>query len=213
MDKAILFDFDGTLADTLEFYIKAYDYALRKFSVSWSDKEIVKNCFGATEKAICQKLGVPGKTNEFQENYFFVIRSLFVDAKLFDDAIPLLDCSRRKGYKLGIITFAHKWYIDMMLRQFNLNHYFQSVISADDVTKSKPDPEAVFISCKNLGVKPSDSYVVGDSKSDILMGKAAKSKTILVRPEKYNYFIDSQEILTSKPDFTVNNLADIRSVI
>lgn len=213
MDKALLFDFDGTLADTLEFYIKAYGYALKKLGVIWDNKEIVENCFGKTESDICGKLGKPDEVDNFQRNYFLAVKKLFAKAKLFGDTMPVLEFARKSGYKLGIITFGYRWYIDMMLKQFNLDNYFDKVISSNDVTKIKPDPEAVLKICKQLNVEPNQTYVIGDSKSDILMGKAAGSKTILVTPEKYNYFTNVKEILTAKPDFVIKNLEDIKGII
>ena len=67
MIKAILFDFDGTLANTLPYYVKAYDQALQKLGFKWDERIIVQNCFGKKELDICKSLGMPEKTEEFTQ--------------------------------------------------------------------------------------------------------------------------------------------------
>ena len=56
MIKSILFDFDGTLVNTLLLYLEAYNKALKKSGINFSDKKIVNNCFGKKEEEICQNL-------------------------------------------------------------------------------------------------------------------------------------------------------------
>lgn len=55
MIKAILFDFDGTLANSLPYYVKAYDRALQKFGFKWSKKQIGQNCFNKKEDVLCEE--------------------------------------------------------------------------------------------------------------------------------------------------------------
>ena len=120
MIKAILFDFDGTLANTLPFYVKACDQALQKLGFKWDERKIVQNCFGKNENVICEALGLPKKTQEFTDTYFSAVKKLFKQAPLFEDAIDILDLIKSKEIKIVIITFAYRWYIDQMLKQFKL---------------------------------------------------------------------------------------------
>jgi HAD superfamily hydrolase (TIGR01549 family) len=213
MYSAILFDFDGTLADTLDLYIKAYDIALKKFGFVFDSNEIVKKCFGKTEQDVCNDLGILNKTQEFRDSYYEAIDKLFKNAELFEPTQSIVKYCHDKGLKVGIITFGSRWYIDKMLEQFNIRSSFDIVISQSDVIKAKPDPEAVFVVCKRLNTDPVKTIVVGDSRSDILMGKAAGSKTVLVLYEKYKYFSDINSLTSSDPDFTIKSLDDLKRII
>src|SRR4030042_6197916 len=213
MIKAVLFDFDGTLADTLGLYLQAYDRALNKFGVAWNEKQIAADCFGHSEELICQNLGVPEKAQEFKDNYFGAIADLFGNAQLFPESLPLLDFCQKKGLVLAVITFATDFYIEKMLKQLNLEKYFPVVISRNDVVRAKPDPEAVLLACKKLGINPEETVVIGDSPSDIVMGQAAGTKTILFAPPKYGSFYDLEKIKKSNPDRIVENLGEIEKVI
>jgi len=106
MIKVVLFDFDGTLANSLPYYVKAYDKALQKFGFKFTEKEIGQKCFNKKEEFICQSLGIPEKTEEFRKAYFDAVNELSKEVKLFDDSTETLDFLIHKDIKIVIITFA-----------------------------------------------------------------------------------------------------------
>lgn len=124
MIKAVLFDFDGTLADTLPLYVEAYDKALRRLGFIWDRRKIVQNCFGKKELDICTSLRLPEKTKEFADAYFSAVKELFKQALLFKNTNEILNYLKQKGIKIVIITFAYRWYIDQMLKQYDFANYF-----------------------------------------------------------------------------------------
>lgn len=209
--KAFLFDFDGTLADTLPFYIQAYRKALESIGVfGKNDREIVTLCFGKKEQAVCDVLGIPNKVQEFSDSYFQAVRELFPKAPLITGALELLRSLKEKQIKIAIITFAYRWYIETMLKQYKLTEMVDLVISTDDVLRPKPDPEAVFKACESFALKPHECTVVGDSKSDIMMAKAAGARSILYHTSSYSLFYDLTVLKESSPDRIVSVLSDIK---
>ena len=213
MIKAILFDFDGTLADTLPYYVKAYDKALQKLGFKWEERKIVQNCFGKKELDICKYLGMPERTEEFTEAYFSAVKELFKNAKLFNNTLDTLRFIKNKGLKIVIITFAYKWYIDQMLKQYRLEDYFDLVISTDDVVKAKPDPEAVLKVVDKFKLKSNEVLVVGDSKSDILMGNSAGGKTVLFFPKVYDLYYSFEEIKKANPTYNIDKISKLKEMI
>jgi HAD superfamily hydrolase (TIGR01549 family) len=213
MTKAILFDFDGTLVDTLPFYLKAYDRALKHFGFFFTDKEIVQKCFGKTETEICQSLNIPGQNKKFAELYFAGVDDFFKDAPLFSGVKELLELCFEKNIELGIVSFAYRWYVDRMLELLDLTRYFEVVIGFDDVKNPKPHPEAVLTASRKLSVLPTETLVIGDSKSDILMGNAAGATTILHHPQSFELFYDLNVLLKSKPDHVVKDFAEIEKIV
>lgn len=213
MIKAVLFDFDGTLADTLPLYVKAYDTALKKIGFQFNTEKISRTCFNNKEDKICLALGVPDKIKDFTNAYFSAAKSMFKEIELFDDSITTLQFLKKKGIKNVIITFAYKWYIDSVLKEKNLQGYFDLIISADDVKNSKPDPEAVLKTQKLLNLNTDEMIVVGDAKNDILMGKNARVKTVLFSPKNYSLYYDKEDLYNTRPDHIINRISELNKII
>lgn len=209
MFEAVLFDFDGTLADTLGLYVKAYDTALKKIGVKYTESQIVTECFGKTEEEICQKLSMIEKVGDFRKTYFAAIDEIFNSAQLFPGVKQALETAKLKQIKLGVITFAHRWYLDKMLDLLKIREYFQTQISFTDVKHPKPHPEAVIRGCLDLKTVPATTLVIGDSKSDVLMGKSIKCLTGLFTPKENEKFYDFDSLRLTSADFEFDNFDDI----
>ena len=212
MIKAVLFDFDGTLADSLSFYVRAYDAALRKFGLTFSDKKIVSSCFGKTEEEICQNLKIKD-VGVFRKTYFNAIDNLFKKVELFPGVLKIFNLCQKKKIKLAVITFAYRWYIDRMINSLSLRKHFKIILSSDDVRSPKPHPEIALKACNNLGISRNLTLVVGDSKSDIATGKAAGCQTALFIPEKHKMFYDFNVLKKSNPDFVFNEFKELEGIL
>jgi phosphoglycolate phosphatase-like HAD superfamily hydrolase len=100
-----------------------------------------------------------------------------------------------------------------MISQYKLKTYFDFIISADDVTSPKPHPEAVLMAIDKLQIIANDTLLVGDSKSDILMGKAAGSKTVLFTRKEYDLFYSFEELKKTNPDYIIFNLSQLKKIV
>jgi len=88
---------------------------------------------------------------------------------------------RNKGLKLAIVTSKRRETALKGLKCFDLEKYFDVIITPEDSKKHKPDGEPVLKACEVLKVSPVETIMVGDSHNDILCGKNAGSKTCLVK--------------------------------
>lgn len=209
MIKAMFFDLDGTLVDTLPLYIRSYDRALRELGVVLSDKEIVATCFGQTEADICRSLGLPNKVEQFTATYFSGVKQHFKEAKIFPGVMDCIDWARKQGIKLGIISFAYNWYVDGMVEALELRPYFEIILGHNDVSKPKPDPESIMLACNKLSMSPEETVMIGDSSSDIKMGKAAGSQTVLYHPTEYSLFYNLETLMESKPGKCIKDYSEL----
>jgi HAD superfamily hydrolase (TIGR01549 family) len=213
LTQAILFDFDGTLADTLPYYVKAYNETLHSFGFALSNEEIVKRCFGKRETDICISLGIPQKASDFTKVYVQKIKELFIEVQLFDDTIKTLEFLKTRGIRMGIVTFQYRWYIDIMLNRLNLKSYFDITLTVDDVLHPKPNPEAITKACSFFDLEPARVMMVGDAKSDVNMAKAAGSTSVLFCPSVNSLFYNQEELKNTHPDFTISNLKELIQLV
>lgn len=211
MFKAILFDLDGTLVDSLGYYLKAHQKTLESYGARLTPPEIVSNCFGVEEQVIADKFGLT--IEQFRSSYHENIRSFIPHVKLFPNALQTLSLAKGKGIKLAIMSFAYSWYVNEILELLDIKSYFQSILGFNDVKKAKPDPEIIIKTCETLGLKPEDSLAIGDAKSDVLMGKAANTKTALFVPPGNRVFYNFEDLKKSNPDYILENLEQLQVII
>lgn len=212
MYKAVFFDFDGTLANDLNFFVKAYDFALKKFDIHLSEEEIAAKCFHRSEEEIAKTFNIQS-AEEFGRYYFEGVDKFINDVPVFPGASSLLYDLQKLEIKLGLVTLAKKWYITKMLKQTGFNTYFKYVVSCDDVKKPKPDPESIYLICKNMQITPANTLFVGDAKGDIIMGKAAGCETALFLPKENKQFYDFEILKLTNPDYIFYNYNDLRKIL
>lgn len=213
MIKALLCDFDGTLADTLWFYPKAYRKAFEAFGFHVEDEWIYKNCFGRKEEEICMDLGIPEKVEEFRSIYFSTANLFAHQSKIFAGVLEALNKAKEKKIRLAIISFARREYVIDMIEFLNIKEFFDLVLCFEDVLNPKPAPDAVIKACAKFGIHASESYVIGDSKSDILMGKSAGAKTILFFPKEHEEVHNIEVLKQTEPDYVINNWEEMKSIL
>ena len=85
----------------------------------------------------------------------------------------VLETLLAEGRKLGIVTAKRRRSIDLAFRSVDLERFFGAIVTADDATRHKPDPEPVYVALERLGSRPEDTAFVGDSPFDMGAGKAA----------------------------------------
>jgi pyrophosphatase PpaX len=167
--EAILFDMDGVLIDSLESWLSSLNAALKYLNYKEISREdFVKKYWGHDLYDNLEKMGLSREIGVFCNDVY----SNHLDSvHIYPDTKDTLQ--KLGGYKKGIITNTPKVCAYEIMKQFDLEKYFDVVITSDDVNKAKPDPEIVLKACEFLDVEPEDVVLVGDTNSDVRAGKAA----------------------------------------
>jgi phosphoglycolate phosphatase len=167
--KAILFDMDGVLVDSLDSWWKALNSALQRFKHQEITRdEFMKTYWGHDLKANLKRLQLNPEVAQFCN----VTYGNHIDyIKIYPDTKSTL--RRLASYKKAIITNTPTDCAQQILRKFGIEQYFEKIITSDDVLKAKPDPEIVFKACERLNVDPKKVILVGDTESDVKAGRAA----------------------------------------
>jgi phosphoglycolate phosphatase/pyrophosphatase PpaX len=180
--KAIIFDFDGTLADTLPICFYAFKYVFKEFDNRDISQEEIVGMFGPCEKGIILKNLLSSDKEKaiemYYEKYFENHKQLVKKNNEIED---LLKSIKEKGIKLGIVTGKGRRSLDISLKALEMETLFDVIITSEDVENPKPDPEGIIKALNILNVKNDDALFIGDSEADIVAGLKANVYTIGVQ--------------------------------
>ena len=176
---SVIFDMDGTLTDTQRICIPAWDYA--------GELQGFKN-MGAAIPQVCG-MSEEGWTSYLIKNYkgldYLAFKKAFsqyiIDsgvAKLKQGAMEILNFLKENNVKMAIASGSPLDAIKFHLGGNGIFNYFEVIVTGDDVTKGKPDPEPFLTAAKRLGVSPKDCFVFEDSSNGIISGYRAGMRCI-----------------------------------
>lgn len=182
--KAILFDLDGTLLDTIEDLTASTNHALRKFSLPERSVDEVRSFVGNGVRRLMQQAVPANTSNELFEEIFETFKDYYFkhsyDYTLpYPGIMPLLYELKEKGLKLGIVS--NKWHTAVQeLSRCFFSDLIEVAIGESETTPRKPNPEGVFTALKALGCNAKEALYVGDSNIDIMTAQNAGIKCISV---------------------------------
>lgn len=177
--KAIIFDFDGTLANTLPVCDFAFQSVFKEFDNRDLTSGEVREMFGPSEVGIIKENLVHQNKERaielFYEKYSEKHSELVAANQEIQDLLMEL---KKKGLKLGIVTGKARRSLDISMKALQMDDLFDVIITGDDVVQPKPHPEGLRKAIAQLGVKNHEAMFVGDSDADIQAGKDADVYTV-----------------------------------
>lgn len=179
--KAIIWDMDGVIVDSGSLHFKAWQELVVEKGVDLSEEEF-KKTFGMRNPDILKALfgelshqEITHLSNKKEEKF----RRL---AKLGIKALPgvviLLKSIKEDGFKQAIASSTPLQNIKLILDTLNIENFFDAIVSAEDVTHGKPDPESFLVAAKRLNVLPEECVVIEDAVAGIMAAKNAGMKSI-----------------------------------
>ena len=165
--KAVLFDLDGVLIDSYAAWFHQFQQTLRYFGYSAvSEEEFRKHWGQSTEDDV--RVFMPELTPEIVRKYFCDHYDEYIEyLQLEANAMEVLESVRSYGLRVGCVTNSHHDIVAKTLRHFSLESFFDTVVTADDVSMPKPQPEMIVKACRALDVLPCDTVFVGDTETDV----------------------------------------------
>jgi HAD superfamily hydrolase (TIGR01549 family) len=183
----ILFDWGGTLAQTLEVWLQTFKEAYAKVNVHPSDKEISSR-FGKWDAYI--ELGVAEKDADIYNQHLETVYEKLENVELYPGAKTILEKLKEQDYKLGLVSTSTLKMLSTALANSKIEHLFDVIISADDTDKHKPDPTPLFIAVERMGSKIENTIFVGDSDKDTGAAHNANVPLFLFSPKQHNLYYD-----------------------
>ena len=192
MIKAILFDLDGTLIDSEEYYTEGTFEWIQRFGFKGKIEDIYP-FIGKTYQVQCEM--VSGYINHqmsaeevrvYNDNFFANEKPMVCSEYAFPEVKDSIIELKKHGYKMAICSSSSKELIAKIIAELGFDQYIDFIQSSDDVENGKPAPDVYLEALKFFNIEPKESIVVEDSYSGILAGKNANIYTVARKDYRYN---------------------------
>lgn len=208
--ELFIFDFDGTLADTIECVVSSYQHAFTKNNLPVPSREAFINLMGIELREVFQRLTDHALDDSLYDLLVADYRSFYVEIvssktllypKVSDTLIEL----KEKGVLLAIATSKKTDVVTQNAKVLGIDQYFDFIVGADKVVKKKPDPEMLWYILEKMNIKKESAVMIGDSTYDIDMGNAIGMDTIAV-----TWGAHSQEMLQkTNPTYSIDVITEL----
>lgn len=177
--RAVFFDLDGTLLDSIRLIIDSYHHALAVHGLAPKSDDHWLAGIGtplrvqfrewADRPALFESLIVAYRDYNISNH----------DARVreYPGAVAMVQAARQRGLRTGLVTSKQRPGAERGLRLLGLVDAMDVIVAADDVENPKPHPEPLLKAAAQVGVEPSEAIYVGDSVHDMASGRAAGMRT------------------------------------
>ena len=215
LSRAVLFDLDGTLADTAPDLGAALNRLLQEHEratlplaqlrphVSGGARALIKAGFGLSPG----QEAYAGLAARFLEHYE---AALCVATVLFPGTAAMLDALEQRAIKWGIVTNKAQRFALPLVAQLGLHRRAACVVSGDSALHPKPHPAPLLLACAALQVSPAEAAYVGDDLRDILAGRAAGMHTVTA---SYGYLGGAEHYDSWQADSVIHQPGDLLALV
>jgi len=207
--KAVIFDRDGTLYDSLDVILRAFAYGVEPYVRKQPSTQDWFSAFGPAELEVMGQF-IPSEKKQPAFNRFYsYYREHFSQIQLYPGIRELLFQLKEKSTKLMLFTGGGRVSTHFCLEQTGILHLFDALICGEDVQQPKPDPEGLFKLVREQRLLPEETIVVGDAASDVEAGKAAGLATAWLCWSENAQSAQPQVA----PDFVCNSVKELEKVL
>ncbi len=192
--RAVIFDFDGVIADSEALHLRAFNAILKQFGVQIATEVYYNDYLGLTDfecftqVALDMGLGLdePGVRDLVGQKNIVFKELAASEGQIIDGVQTFLEMLSESGVPKAICSGALRIEIQQILDQSELGGHFEIIVSADDVKKGKPDPEGFLLALEKLNqthepmIDANQCVVVEDSHWGLAAAKTAGMKTVAV---------------------------------
>jgi pyrophosphatase PpaX len=179
--RALIFDLDGTLADTFPLIIASWNAAVREpLQRTFAPQEVIAR-FGIPDAAMLRRElrelpeAVSREAIDIYHRHYEAEHAMVAP---FEGVPEMLRMLRERTLPLGLMTGKGRRTADITISKLGWDGVFGSVVTGEDIENQKPAPDGVLLAARQIAVEPRRCVFVGDSPADIKAGRDAGMVTI-----------------------------------
>ena len=212
MTDCIIFDFDGTIADTSAGIIATTQEAFRQLGFPEISEEQIRPTIGLVlEQSLQRAAGLTAEQTVMAARKY---REIFpeygeVNSSLFPGVPETLGELHARGYRMAIATSRGRESLEAIMAPYGVGGYFEEMVTATDRLAPKPAPDMVLTLLARMNQPAGSTLVVGDTVYDLLMGSGAGCRTCGVT---YGNQKETQ-LRTASPDHLIGSFAELLKLV
>lgn len=209
--RHVIFDWDGTLVQTLDLWLIAYQDAFEARGHYYSAKEIVSEFFTNhdTIPARHPHLNFP----PIAQQAFAYVQDNAAKSTLYAGAGGIAAQVAHAGCSVSLVSSSSRYVLEKGLNAHKLGDHFTSIIAGDDGFGHKPSPAPFQETLTRQGYGPEDTLIIGDSLVDIQAGQALGCKTCLYAPASNERFHNISQLAALGPDHQIDHLNGLLDLV
>jgi HAD superfamily hydrolase (TIGR01509 family) len=185
--KAYLFDLDGTLVDSEKLKGRALVETCILLG-GMVDVDAYKTVMGESWESVATHFfklaNIEPDPEEFNTMFKKIYQELlFKELSPNPNIVDLLTKLKKEGKRMGVVSSAPDWMVDQVLSQLALSDFFEIIITKENVTNHKPDPEAYLLAIEKLSLHSSEVLIFEDSEAGLIAAQKANCDTIAFQHE------------------------------
>lgn len=208
--KAIIFDLDGTLVNSMWMWKKIDIEYLSRFGIPYPEDlqpSIEGKSFSETAQYFKHRFSLPDDVETIKRDWNEMTRDKYKkEVPMKEGALDFIKKCKKLGYQMGIATSNSRELVEEVANTHGFLHIFDVILTACDVNKGKPEPDVYLMAAKKLGVEPSQCMVFEDIEPGIQAGLRAGMKVCAVEDD---YSLQKADEKRELADYYITNYFEI----
>jgi len=201
----LLFDWDGTLVDSAQLGLIAFERSFADLGVTF-DHETYRKVYSPNWYSVYTAMGLPEEKWP-QADDLWISHYGEQLAQPIPGAVETIEELKRRGYRLGVVSSGTECRVVREIGELGLESFFETIICNEQMVEKKPHPEGLETALRLLGAANETTGYVGDSPEDIEMGKRAGLLTVGVRSD----YPTSWKLKSHNPDIFLESISELLS--
>jgi phosphoglycolate phosphatase len=201
--RNLLFDWDGTLVDSAQLGLAAFQQSFAKLGVAF-DHDVYCKVYSPNWYSVYEAMGLPKEKWDLADELWIQHYGEHTP-QLVEGAKTAIVELHDDGYRLGIVSSGGDCRVRREVTQLGMEGLFDVIVCNEQMENKKPHPEGLETAMRALGCSPAKTCYVGDSPQDIEMGKRAGMLTVGVRSN----YPTSWQLQSFEPDIYVESIGEV----
>jgi HAD superfamily hydrolase (TIGR01662 family) len=211
-ERVVLFDFDGTLGQSLGHWAFAYHESLTAHGIEVDLATALEACFNRRLSDVATHFKVKDP-HALRETVWQKVKERMPLVESYPLVASTLHNLKKLNYTLGVVSNSRRGHITPVLERWSVGQLFDTVVTIEDVSSGKPNPEPIHKALSQLEATPTNAWMIGDSVIDISAGNAAGVKTIAFSPTENHQFVSTETLREARPTHVAHSYQDIIAIL